>query len=387
MIKSFVEQSTQRVQAYFRLQDLDSVHRHRRAGIDAAAEPTRFHLLERALLRQRTFALPEVSGAKWWDALRVQVESWAPFAQSNYVVLKQQHSAVVWAWDEQAFQERCDALDIRRRHVRVIPESMLFTPLVDGVQLCACGEGFEAQYWSAGVLQASRYWASLPDEAAWINFQRGVKLPLALQQRQLPAVASLPTANQLPETLPRMFNPASTQGLQQFSKPWAALVVVFLMVLLTSLSLVDLYRYDQALDQLQAQRVQLEREAAPVLSALDHMMNNKERIEAIQETIVRPEPLEVMAHLGQKLEGSGAKIRRIEWGNRQLRIALDVPQGGQRAELIRLLEDSPWLTEVREMSDSQAFDIQLQARVLPLTAVGPLAVELNPQTQDVEGGL
>lgn len=386
MIKSFVEQFTQRLQAYFRLQDLDSLHRHRRAGIDAAAEPTRFHLLERGLLRQRTFQLAEVSGTKWWDALRVQVESWAPFPQTNYVVLRQQHRAVVWAWDEQAFQERCDALNIRRRHLLVIPESMLFAPLADGVQLCACSEGFEAQYWSAGVLQASRYWASMPDQAAWINFQRGVKLPLALQQPELPDVASLPAPNRLPETLPRMFNPNSSQGLQQFSKPWAAVVGVFLMVLLTSLSLVDLYRYDQALDELHAQRVQLEREAAPVLSALDHMMNNKERIEAIQDVMVRPEPLEVMAHLGQQLEGSGARVRRIEWSNRQLRIALDVPQGGQRAELIRLLEASPWLTEVREMSDSQAFDIQLQARVLPLTAVGPLAVELPTQSQDFEGG-
>lgn len=374
MSKLSLQQLKERLQGQVNVQSSEQLHRHHGSGIVLAEGNSRVHLIERSLLRQRTFSILGATGSKWWDALRIQLDTWTPFEQTDYVVVKSGQSATVWAWDKIAFARRCEQNNLKTRNIRVVPESMLFLSQNEGVQLCACHHGFEAQFWLDGRLNASRYWPVKPNATDWLNFQRGVKLPLKLHQPQLPTPDTIQEPERLPDILPKIFNPEAAQNVQDKLKPLLVVAGAFLMISFTAIAVIDRYHYQQALEQKKIQRQQLQEEAAPILAALDKAIKDKATIETLQRIIMKPEPLELLAHVSMLLQDSGSQVNRLEWSQGALQIALSTPADGQRADLIRKLEQSPWLDSVREVTSSTSADVQLRAQTLPLAEVGPLPV-------------
>ena len=92
--------------------------------------------------------------------------------------------AHAWTWPMQGEGREDDAGNC-------VPESLLRAPPAsDGVRLLEQVHGFEGQCWRGGDLQASQWWAALPDADSWSRFARacglGPESAAAAEPRSLP---------------------------------------------------------------------------------------------------------------------------------------------------------------------------------------------------------
>ncbi|MEM9667525.1 MAG: hypothetical protein AAF950_01260 [Pseudomonadota bacterium] len=74
--------------------------------------------------------------------------------------------AQIWTWDGSL-----NGLAPRSANCSAVPETLLH-PKSDGFALRRCLEGVEGQYWSDGVMTASRWWSDVPSVTDWTRFCR-----------------------------------------------------------------------------------------------------------------------------------------------------------------------------------------------------------------------
>jgi hypothetical protein len=127
----------------------------------------------RRTLKHTHFTLPEqLRGAKRTSALKIKINSWSPFNNTDYSVVWFNNSASVFAWDHDLLSKRITDLGYNPTEFEVLPEAFLRSPAKNGVRLVACNDGIEAQVWTDGFLKASRWWQSRPLSHEWSLFAR-----------------------------------------------------------------------------------------------------------------------------------------------------------------------------------------------------------------------
>lgn len=100
-------------------------------------------------------------------AAKLAVARFEPSAGVRTHIAWKEGVAHYWIWAPQL-----DAKDAAR-YRRWLPESLLHAPpAADGVRLMRVSGGMEGQAWRNGSLQASQWWADLPNEQAWHQFLR-----------------------------------------------------------------------------------------------------------------------------------------------------------------------------------------------------------------------
>lgn len=67
-----------------------------------------------------------------------------------------------------------------------IPESLVYSPIKDGLRLVKCLEGVEGQCWHRGDLIASRWWGQEPTQSQWQSFVRSIPVSVSQLVRDLP---------------------------------------------------------------------------------------------------------------------------------------------------------------------------------------------------------
>ena len=128
---------------------------------------------KRQTLKHTVFTMPEqLKGRKRNTALDLKIRAWAPFETVGYSVLWQNNQASVFAWDQDAIEERIRAHGYHPSRCEVVPEAFIREPMDNGIRLMEVSDGVEGQVWEDNFLTVARWWKSAPDGQEWTLFRR-----------------------------------------------------------------------------------------------------------------------------------------------------------------------------------------------------------------------
>ena len=281
-------------------------------------------VLTRSLYRFQTFDLTQVPGKNRGQALQLELAQWTPFANSGYFVGWHGGRAWVWGWNADKVLAALATHGINAKRVQILPESLLHTPLENGLCIARCREGFEGQLWRSKLLERSRWWPQLPSADEWLSFQRDAAIPPTEQQTQPPA-----PRDEALGAKPWLRHSESVASIGTLvERPVMALGLLCLLAPALWFGL-NLYKTQQRTDQLREQQSQLQREAAPILQARGEALEHLARINALQALTGTPDQLALMGRIADVLPKNGASLKDWDFSGRQLKITLtaatDVP--------------------------------------------------------------
>lgn len=316
-------------------------------------------VLTRPLYRFQTFDLAQVPPRNRDQALRLELAQWTPFANSAYYVGWHGQQAQVWGWDADKVQQAIVARGLKPQRVRVLPESVLHTPLQDGLYLTRCHEGFEGQLWREGQLDRSRWWAKLPAQDEWLMFQRDAGILPGAQQGQPPAPR---------ETLMNLqpwvseTGSASDKGMQ-LERLIIALVSL-LLLLPTFWYGFSLYKIQQSTTQLHEQQAKLQREAEPIMQARSQALDHLARINALRTLAPYPGQLALMAKIAEVLPKDNSYLKDWDFQQGQLKFTLASKSDISTTMLISALQQTGSFSGVKALSGIDPKSVTFQMGVI-----------------------
>ncbi|HEC84967.1 MAG: hypothetical protein DRR08_13490 [Candidatus Parabeggiatoa sp. nov. 2] len=259
-------------------------------------------VISRSLCYYRLFSLTDIPAARRDSVLQLQIKQWSPFQDYASYIVWQGGQAQVWIWDKQQQQNLLTETGIKK--ATCLPESLLRTRCTkDTIQLLQCLEGFEGQIWIDGLLIGSRWWAQIPNETQWANFQRAHSLP-----------ASTEEPSPIEEALLKRPWGRSKKHFSRFKlfheRIWVTLGAAIFIVVLTWQT-VSIWKWQQATEQLQTQIDELNENVAPILAARNQAFADKKQSEQILALAPYPSQLELMTQVAEKLPRRNTKL--IEW--------------------------------------------------------------------------
>jgi len=208
-------------------------------------------IVPRSLCCYRCFDLREVPPSNHRQALQLKISQWCPWREHSTNIVVHHRFAQVWSWQNQPAANKKFKHTVETRYFPM--------PGADGaqLQLVACGEGYEGQYWQQGVLKESHWWPRRPDQSAWLNFQRSAGLT---------ALSDLPTS--APEKLPQPWGKdylieenVLLVSLERYL--WLGLPTVFFFLLGWQTS--QIYLISQDISSQTQEREELSKKIEPIL--------------------------------------------------------------------------------------------------------------------------
>ena len=320
-------------------------------------------VVSRALCRYRALDFAEVPRAKRAAALRLQLSQFAPFPEPGYAVAWEDHAVQVWCWDAAKLRDAERDANVVPGRARVLPETLYFAPLTDGVRLLKVAEGYEGQLWKARVLTQSRFWDQLPDARQWLAFQRDAGIAPEQQQAQ-----AFPIER---EALAQPYTKLG-EGLANAS-PSALIEPIFLFVLVAALGTSTAWyavRYAKLASlngDLAAQMKSLETRAAPVLAAREAAIDNDVFVKKLLRVAPYPDQLSLMAQVAATLPGDGTLMREWNYNQGKLKFQLVYPSALPAAStVVAALQEQPGFSNIRAMPANDPKALLISADIKPL---------------------
>jgi hypothetical protein len=254
---------------------------------------------------------------------------------------------------------------------------------VDGLRLVACVEGFEAQYWTASQLEASRWWPAALTDGDWSDFIRASGAsraePGLLQTRPPQPVA----ADWTPRPWTKHYALDVTEDGDRGIEQRLVLAGGLALSLVTGALGHQLWDVRRESQDLQQQMLEVKSAAAEVLSARDATMAQVQEVEKLAAWYAVPQPIDVIAHLHETLGRSGALIKELDLDGSKLRLGLQLSPQASRAGLVKDLQSGGWLVDVTEVRADNARNLlTMEMRVNgprpPVAGTAPAAPELVP---------
>ena len=281
-------------------------------------------------------------------ALRNLAVAWRPFAEAGHAVVIGAGGALVMAWDAAAARQAQAAGGLGAEELRVLPESLLFEPINDGVRLQGAIDGVDGQHWQQGELLASRWWPEPPSAAEWHNFLREAKLAGDGTGASVPAVQPMRWLGS-PWARPRALDALAGSGAR-----WQSLATMAVTACLVATTAAQAHRWitvERGIDQLRDDKLAQDTTLGPALAARDRALQQLAQVQGLASRLVAPQPLEVMQHLSEVLPARGVLLKELELNGTKLRLGLDAADGVARSTLIRQLQSGGWLKDVAETKD------------------------------------
>lgn len=342
-------------------------------------------------MRFRSFSLTEFPAAERSAALRAQALAWQPFGDAELRLAVAGGRGVAFAWDRPALRQCLQDAQLEAKALRLWPESLMREALPAGLRLVECIDGFEAECWVDHCLVASRWWPSLPDDTAWLEFTRGLGA----------SVANLTNVTVVPEPVRLTTRPrpwiavrelADLDGRQSSQEVLAWQVALLCCVGVTAATA---HQFWDARVQVNAGKLELaslEVSSAATLKARDEALRLTTEATQLSAVMGGVLPLELMQHLVQILP-QDVRVKELEINADKLRVGLDAPSTLARSVLIKRLQDGAWLKEVHEvkassMNGSTVLEMRVDGVRAPLVAASAPAAELklDPAKRSAEGG-
>ena len=277
----------------------------------------RIWVVSRANCRFRVFRLLNAEWAKLRDFAALKAREWAPYDEVGFHLHLTEDGVRIWAWDGARVGEAINASGINRRWVTILPETALQEPPGEGLHLIECVEGYEAQFWADGELQASRWWADTPSREQWMEFQRAAGIP--------------PVADVSPREIPRSRRRPWTNsgegvgfGVERRSRELALAAAALLLAG---------YGYfggflasdTAALAELDGRLQQAERRSAPAVADRERAFANLEFLENHGKLNPFPPQFALFARVAEKLPPNGARLTAWSYQQGELQFTIFSP--------------------------------------------------------------
>lgn len=316
-------------------------------------------VLTRPMYRFQFFDLAQVPAKNRPQALRLELAQWTPFTNSDYFVGWHGSRALVWGWDADKVKQAIAAQGLKPQRARILPESVLQTPLQDGLCLTRCHEGYEGQFWREGQLDRSRWWPQSPTQDEWLMFQRDAGITPNEQQIQAPA----------PRTSPLNLQPwvSETGSADDKAAQLERLVIalgIFLLLLPTFWYGFSLFKVQHGIAQLHDQQAQLQREAEPIVQArgqaLDHLM----RINALHALAPFPEQLALMEKIAEALPQDKSYLKDWDFQPGELKITIASNSDISTTLLIGALQQAGPFRDVKALPGRDPKSVTFQMGII-----------------------
>jgi hypothetical protein len=294
-------------------------------------------VLSRALCRYRVLpALEDSSGAKRLAALELKIAEWSPWADTGRLLQEEEKRTGVWIWDREAVEVQIEAAGLRPERVAVLPETVLQPRGGDGLRHVKTLDGSEGQYWSGGLLVASRWWPEPPDDAEWSRFQRSA----GVGPDQFSADAGAPES--LAE-LPRPWLSASSArsgagvplakrvGLAYAALGAAALILIGLFIGQSVGDRLALAKIDQDIAAATAAAQPRAAERANARDGLD-------TVNRLLTLSPYPSQLELWVKVGNVLPRNGTKLTDWNFQTGELEFTISAPTGVSAPAYVKAMQ-------------------------------------------------
>ena len=319
-------------------------------------------ILARGLYRFKTFDLAQVPARSRSQALRLELSQWTPFASSAYYVGWRGASALVWAWDGNRAEQSMAAYAIGPNDIQVLPETVLQTPVGEGLALQRCLEGFEGQHWRLGMLQHSRWWPQLPSVDEWLMFQRDAALSPAEQKNSVPT----PRATSLAHAPWIEENSLADVAGARWERPLLALGFLALLVPTLWFGFATL-KLQQGIDQLSAEKAQLQLTAQPIIEARSQSRRHLESILALSSIEPYPPPLSLMATVSRALPQDKSFVKDWQFQQGQLQVTISSSADISTTQVVDLLQQAGPFRDVKALPGRDAKSVTFQMGVASAT--------------------
>ena len=278
-------------------------------------------------------------------ALQMQAQSWQPFDTPACLYSVVGDEGVVLAWDAAAAAALLRQADLDPEHTQLVPESLLRKPDEDGVHLIACIEGVEGQVWREGLLRASRWWPSLPDEEEWALFLHSTGCATA----PLREPAHLPWLGKPWLSMQRLGD-AQSAGVE------ARVVAIGALALALCAGFVGRQAFDvwQQVNEREQAIAQLRESGAGLADARDKALAKATQAQQWLHWLSEAQPIEVIVELHQTLGKTGVQIKEFELAGGKMKLGLQLGPQTQRSDVVRKLQSGGWFVGVAETRTENA---------------------------------
>lgn len=315
-------------------------------------------VLTRPLYRFHIFDLTQVPVKNRSQALRLELAQWTPFANSDYYVGWHGHQALVWGWDAVKVKSAIVAQGLKPERVQVLPETVLQTPLQDGLWLSHGQEGYEGQLWRTDQLAHSRWWPQTPTSDEWLMFQRDAGIPPNEQQSQSPP------SRVGPLNLRPWVNQVGSADDKAMQMERLILALGALLLLLpTFWYTFGLFKVQQSTAQLHEQQSLLQREAGPVMQARSQALDYLVRINALRAIAPYPDQLALMVKVAQALPQDKSFIKEWDYQFGQLKITIASSADISSTSLIGVLQQAGPFRDVKALPGRDLKTVTFQMAV------------------------
>jgi hypothetical protein len=332
-------------------------------------------VLSRPLYRFRRFDLKNLTKAQQSQALRLQIGQWSPYVRSGQYVVWEPEHALVWAWDADRLDADLAGQKLKPKTTRIIPESLLHSPLPSGLRLVTCLDGVEGQLWQNQRLVHSRWWKAPPNTSEWHNFQRdaglapdqgeyqGVPTPAALPWQKQPWAKSADLSRSQNQTLPHEI--------------WLIGGTLLLLAGFTTSYGIELVKTRLAVAQLKLELDTATQNARPVLEARRTALEALTRIETLQATHPYPEPLALFAEVAKQLPRDSSYLKEWNYQNGRLKINIASPNKLPSSFVVKKLQDTGWFNNVQAVPATDPTVLTLTMETLPQNEIRLNTVEAD----------
>ena len=287
-------------------------------------------------------------------AARMQAEAHCPFADGDWLLSPAANGVAIWWWDASRVRTAIGdrwAYDARR----IVPETTLEPP-GEGWRQMTTVDGFDMQYWSAGVLRSSHWRRHAFDAPAWNALAFGLAGAAPLPET-IPEAVGLKLAEpaRLPPAPPRDWGWAdATRG---------ALAASAAALLIASWFSGRAIAVDRATQAVTADAGAVFTTGAPAGHRIEARLATIRTIAAMSS---RPDPLPALAAAFAVLDRSGATARSWRIDRDGVRIVVAAPGTGRA--IAAGLERLPAFTEVHAMRDGKDAIAFEAALIVPASA-------------------
>ena len=316
-------------------------------------------VLTRPMYRFQIFDLAQVPTKNRAQALRLELAQWTPFASSDYYVGWHGQQALVWGWEASKVQQAIVAQGLKVRRARILPESVLHTPIENGLCLSRCLEGYEGQLWREAQLERSRWWPQSPTSDEWLMFQRDAGISPNEQQSQPPAPRVSPLNYQ------PWVNEVGAAGDHEMQLERLIIALGILLLLLPTFWYgFSLYKMQRSTAQLHDRQVQLQREAEPIMQARSQARDYLDRINVLRALAPYPEQLTLMAKIAQVLPQDKSYIREWDFQSGQLKVTVTSTSDISTTFLIGALQQAGFYRNVKALPGHDPKSVTFQMDVM-----------------------
>ena len=316
-------------------------------------------ILSRRHYHYATFDLPEVTGAKQRNVVRMRALQASPFLQTGYLAHHDGRRAAAFIWDNGRLQDAIAGSGFDLTGIEVLPETAIQAQAPDGARLISCLDGFEGQVWKDNWLAASRWWPEPPSVEDWVRFQRGAGV----------ALDGLTSSVAAPE------------GCEFLEKSWVKSISVFEIDLsrwpvkrmaLAAAAIVaaifaygagSLANYQSELNSLSAGIDALHGESSGTIEARAAALENRATIESLIKLNPYPSQLALMAEVATIIGRRKMRVTKWRFQDGDMALTLEAGGGLDATFFVGAFERSDRFRDVTAKSSPNSKSLALELKV------------------------